>query len=65
MSRIRFELNKEGVSELLKSEKMAAICNAEAQTMTTATGTEWKGYTAATRVVVTNKESKHQHANES
>lgn len=49
-NRIRFELNRAGVAELLNGSEMASICAGHARTMTVASGVSYV-YAAGTRVV--------------
>lgn len=41
MAKVKIELNSAGIQALLKSEEMAAFCEAEAERMTRATGMEY------------------------
>lgn len=42
MSKVRIELNSDGIQALLKSEELAEVCEREAERMTRATGMEYK-----------------------
>jgi hypothetical protein len=55
MSKMKFELNRAGVAELLKSEAMKTIINSHASAITNRAGDgyEQDSYIAGTRVVAT------------
>lgn len=59
MSKLHIELIGEGVRELLKSEEIAAVCEAEAARRTRATGMEYTAdvYVGRTRVNAAGYES--------
>lgn len=52
MGNIRIELNSAGIQDLLKSSELSAVCEAQAQKMTQATGVKYVSdvYVGRTRV---------------
>ncbi len=52
MDNVRIELNSAGIQDLLKSSEIAALCEAQAQKMTQATGVKYVSdvYVGRTRV---------------
>lgn len=52
MSKFKFELNKEGVGELLKSEEMQDVLEGYARQVAKTAGPEYKAVQMSTRVIV-------------
>lgn len=52
MANVRIELNSAGIRDLLKSSELSAVCEAQAQKMTQATGVKYVSdvYVGRTRV---------------